>query len=94
MPDIILFHLNKSSILGQHILTYNHSSFMNLMPPGGDKHLLQFNHQLKVKKVELQTMTPLNKRQFTEFMYSIYAQCQLHVLLVVSYLFVSFLFPM
>lgn len=57
---------------------------MNLMPPGGGKQPLQFNHQMKVKKGKFDN-NGLNK---------MFTQCQLNVLIVVSYLFVSYFFPM
>lgn len=61
------------------------------MPPGGGKHPLQFN-QMKVKKGEIVNNSTSEQKEVHWI--DIFTQCQLKVLFVVSYLFVSFLFPM
>lgn len=66
---------------------------MNLMPPGGAKHLLQCNQQLKVKKGEFANNGTFEQKTVHRMYMFKFAQCQLHALFVVSYLFVSFLFP-
>ncbi len=64
---------------------------MNLMPPGGGKQPLH-HHQMKVREGKLDN-NGMAEQKAAHWIYT-FTSCQLNVVFVVSYLFVSFLFPM